>query len=63
MPTSENFHLIFQQLKGILQKYEPRLVVVQDKPDNYYLNAPYLVHVRVRAKHKSAARGPLGEVL
>ena len=41
MPTKEDFPLIFKQLKGILQKYEPRLVVVEDKPENYYLNAPY----------------------
>ncbi len=41
MPTQEDFHLIFKQLKGILQKYEPRLVVVHDQPENYYLDAPY----------------------
>jgi len=41
MPTQEDFHLIFKHLRGILQKYEPRLVVVHDKPENYYLNALY----------------------
>lgn len=31
---------IFAELKSILAKYEPGLLVLHDKTDNYYLNIP-----------------------
>jgi hypothetical protein len=31
---------VFESLKTILQKYEPKLQIVHDKPDNYYLHTP-----------------------
>lgn len=41
MSTREEFHLVFEQLKQILQKYEPHLVVTQNTPENYSLNAHF----------------------
>jgi hypothetical protein len=41
MPTQKDFHTVFEQLKKIMQKYEPRLVVIQDKPESYSLNTPF----------------------
>jgi len=32
----------FQQLRSILQRYEPHLVAVNDKPDNYYLDTSHI---------------------
>lgn len=29
---------VFESLKAILQKYEPKLQVVHNKPDNYYVH-------------------------
>ncbi len=40
MPNRENFPLVFEQLKSILQSFEPPLVVQADTPDNYTLEAP-----------------------
>ena len=34
---------MFEQLKGILQSFEPRLVVKHDLPGSYSLNTPYIV--------------------
>lgn len=31
---------VFQELKSILERYEPNLVVFHNKQDNYYLNTP-----------------------
>lgn len=31
---------VFEKLKEILEKYEEKLVVVQDRSDSYYLNTP-----------------------
>lgn len=31
---------VFESLKAILKKYEPKLQVVHNKPDNYYLHTP-----------------------
>jgi hypothetical protein len=42
MPNNENFQLIFDQLKPILQVYESKLVVVANEPGNYYLNSHYV---------------------
>ena len=41
MQTEKDFRLTFTRLKRILQKYEKRLTIVADKPDNYYLDAGY----------------------
>ncbi len=39
--TQADFSAVFAQLKAILQKHEPRLVVVADTPQNYCLSTPY----------------------
>jgi hypothetical protein len=41
MAANEAFPLVFEQLKRILQKYEPHLLVTQNTPDSYSLNTPY----------------------
>ncbi len=41
MPTQEDFRIIFEQFKPILQKYESRLVVTQNGTDGYSLNTPF----------------------
>jgi hypothetical protein len=33
---------VFERLKGILQPYAPRLVVVQDEPGHYYLDTAHV---------------------
>jgi hypothetical protein len=38
MPKSAEFAAVFQDLRAILAEYEPKLKVVHDKPDNYYLD-------------------------
>ena len=38
MPTKSDFSAVFQDLKDILAEYEPKLNVVHDTPDNYYLD-------------------------
>ena len=43
MAKSNEFEDVFKELHSILKKYEKKLNVVTDKPDNYYLNAPNLV--------------------
>lgn len=41
MPGKSEFQTVFDSLRDILKKYEPRLIVLHDKPGNYYLNTPY----------------------
>ncbi len=43
MAKANEFEDVFRELHSILKKYEKKLTVVQDKTDNYYLNAPKLV--------------------
>lgn len=41
MPSNREFQAVFEKLRDILKKYEPRLVVLHDQPGDYYLNTPY----------------------
>ena len=41
MPKNRDLEPVFDCLREILKKYEPRLVVLHDKPGNYYLNTPF----------------------
>jgi hypothetical protein len=41
VPGKSEFQAVFESLCEILKKYEPRLVVLHDKPGNYYLNTPF----------------------
>lgn len=41
MAEKPDFQTTFEQLKGILQEFEPRLDVQTDGPGHYYLNAAY----------------------
>jgi hypothetical protein len=41
VPGKKEFQAVFESLREILKEYEPRLVVLHDKPGNYYLNTPY----------------------
>jgi hypothetical protein len=38
MAQNPEFVAVFQDLRAILAEYEPKLKVVHDKPDNYYLD-------------------------
>ena len=38
MAQNPEFTAVFQDLRAILAEYEPKLKVVHDKPDNYYLD-------------------------
>ena len=38
MPHSPEFAAVFKDLRAILAEYEPKLKVVHDKPDHYYLD-------------------------
>ena len=38
MPPKPDFAPVFSALRSILAEYEPRLQVVHDRPDYYYLN-------------------------
>lgn len=38
MPARAEFVPVFQRLRNILAEYAPKLNVVHDKPDNYYLD-------------------------
>ena len=40
MPNPDNFPVIFEHLKLILQGHVPPLIVQADTPANYSLNAP-----------------------
>jgi hypothetical protein len=39
MPGSDALTPVFERLRGILQPYAPRLTVVHDTAENYYLDA------------------------
>lgn len=41
MSTQNDFALIFEQLKRILEPYAKNLTVKTDTPDTYYLDGPY----------------------
>ena len=41
MDAKPQFDRVFAALRNVLKKYESRLDVVTDKPENYYLNAGY----------------------
>ena len=41
MPTQNDFPLVFEQLKSILQPYANNLTVKADTSDIYYLDGPY----------------------
>ena len=41
MPTKNDFTLVFEQLKRILEPYAKNLKVKADTPDTYYLDGPY----------------------
>jgi hypothetical protein len=41
MVQQRDFQAVFEQLKGILKPFEPRLVVEHDLPGNYSLNTHY----------------------
>ena len=41
MPTQNDFPLVFEQLKSILQPYAKNLTVKADTSDVYYLDGPY----------------------
>jgi len=38
MPPKPEFATVFHDLRAILAEYEPKLKVVHDRPDNYYLD-------------------------
>jgi hypothetical protein len=42
MPDTSDFEEVFEQLRGILKKFEAKLVVQVDKPGTYYLDTPYI---------------------
>ena len=39
----DNQEVIFQSLKDILEPYSSEMVVVADKPDNFYLNTHHIM--------------------
>lgn len=41
MSGKGDFHLVFEQLRNILQPYSKDLTVKADTPDTYYLDGPY----------------------
>jgi hypothetical protein len=41
MPVQNDFPLVFEQLKRILQPYAKNLTVKTDTPGTYYLDGPY----------------------
>jgi hypothetical protein len=43
MPDKPDFAITFQKLKAILQPYAPRLIVVHDTNENYYLDTPHVM--------------------
>src|SRR5262245_42544797 len=42
MPKKEEFPVVFDKLKGILQDHAANLTVKADEPGNYYLETRYL---------------------
>ena len=41
MPTQNDFPIVFEHLKKIIQPYAPNLTVKADTSDTYYLDGPY----------------------
>ena len=41
MPAQNEFPIVFEQLKRILEPYAKNLTVKADTPGNYYLDGPY----------------------
>ena len=41
MPTQNDFPIVFEHLKKIIQPYALNLTVKADTPDTYYLDGPY----------------------
>ena len=41
MPTQVDFETVFEQLRKILEPFEPHLLVKADAPGNYSLDTPY----------------------
>jgi hypothetical protein len=41
LPNENEFPLVFEQLKRILEPYAENLTVKADTPDTYYLDGPY----------------------
>ena len=41
MSAQNDFPIVFEQLKNILQPYAKNLTVKTDTSDTYYLNGPY----------------------
>ena len=41
MPTKNDFPIIFEHLKNILQPYAPTLTIKADTSNTYYLDGPY----------------------
>src|SRR5215208_4557411 len=41
MSTANEFHMVFEQLKNILQPYAEKLTIKTDTSDTYYLDGPY----------------------
>jgi hypothetical protein len=39
--ASADFEMVFEQLKKVLQPFEPHLIVKDDRRDSYSLDAPY----------------------
>jgi hypothetical protein len=42
MTKPDNFQIIFSRLKAILEPYAPKLVVVADTDDNFYLDTSFV---------------------
>ena len=43
MPDKTDFAITFQKLKAILQPYAPKLIVVHDTAEDYYLDTPHVM--------------------
>jgi hypothetical protein len=41
MPSKNDFSLVFEQLKNILQPYAEKLTLKADTSDTYYIDGPY----------------------
>jgi hypothetical protein len=46
MTNKEQFEAVFERLKGILQPYEPHLLVHADGSTDYTLNTPYIAQFK-----------------
>ncbi len=43
MPDKDDFSTVFAKLQAILEPYAPKMVVVQDTPNCYYLDTRYIM--------------------